>query len=91
MAPKCYLGLLEIMCWEPHGLQLFEVSVDPCIMFLSNMGAQGIRHVINIMGYVRDISAGSTLQAANYTLSHQHDCPLVFIFYRLRGFINEAF
>ena len=25
------------------------------IMFLSKMGAQGIRHVINIMGYVRDI------------------------------------
>ena len=25
------------------------------IMFLNNMGAQGIRHVINIMGYVRDI------------------------------------
>ena len=29
-APKFYLGLLEIMCWEPHGLQLFKVSVDPC-------------------------------------------------------------
>ena len=27
----------------------------PHIMFLNNMGAQGIRHVINIMGYVRDI------------------------------------
>ncbi len=25
------------------------------IMFLNNMGAQGIRHVINIIGYVRDI------------------------------------
>ena len=25
------------------------------IMFLNNMGAQGIRHVINILGYVRDI------------------------------------
>ena len=25
------------------------------IMFLNNMGAQGIRHVIDIMGYVRDI------------------------------------
>ena len=30
-APKFYLGLLEIMCWEPHGLQLFKVSVDPCL------------------------------------------------------------
>ena len=28
-APKFYLGLLEIMCLEPHGLQLFKVSVDP--------------------------------------------------------------
>ena len=30
------------------------------IMFLNTMGALGIRHVINIMGYVRDIpdSAG---------------------------------
>ena len=45
------------------------------------MGAQGIRHVINIMGYVRD----------NYALSYQRDCPLVFIFYRPRGCINEAF
>ena len=25
------------------------------IMFLNNAGAHGIRHVINIMGYVRDI------------------------------------
>ena len=25
------------------------------IMFLNNMGAQGIRQVINIIGYVRDI------------------------------------
>ena len=25
------------------------------IMFLNTMGALGIRHVINIMGYVRDI------------------------------------
>ena len=32
-----------------------------------------------------------TLQAANYVLSHQRDCPLVFIFYRRRGCINEAF
>ena len=31
-APKFYLGLLEIMCWEPHGLQLFKVSVDPWFM-----------------------------------------------------------
>ena len=30
-SPKFYLGLLEIMCWEPHGLQLFKVSVDPCV------------------------------------------------------------
>ena len=28
-APKFYLGLLEIMCWEPHGLQFFKVSVNP--------------------------------------------------------------
>ena len=33
-APKFYLGLLEIMCWEPHGLQLFKVSVDPCQWFV---------------------------------------------------------
>ena len=26
------------------------------IMFLNTMGAVGIRHVINIMGYVRDIA-----------------------------------
>ena len=26
------------------------------IMFLNTMGALGIRHVINIMGYVRDIA-----------------------------------
>ena len=62
------------------------------IMFLNNMGAQGIRHVINIMGYVRDtFLTEPTLQAANYALSHQRDCPLVFIFYRSRGCINEAF
>ena len=32
-----------------------------------------------------------TLQAANYALSHQRDCPLVFIVYIPRGCINEAF
>ena len=42
-------------------------------MFLNNMDAQGIGHVINIMGYVRDIPdrAYCTLRAANYALSHQ--------------------
>ena len=29
------------------------------IMLLNTMGALGIRHVINIMGYVRDIPDGS--------------------------------
>ena len=38
-APKFYLGLLEIMCWEPHGLQLFKVSVDTCYIYRSNMAA----------------------------------------------------
>ena len=31
-APEFDLGLLEIMCWESHGLQIFKVSVDPCKM-----------------------------------------------------------
>ena len=32
-APKFYfMGLPEIMCWEPHGLQLYKVSVDPCVL-----------------------------------------------------------
>ena len=44
------------------------------IMFLNNMGAQGIRHVINIMGYARDIPVTEpTLQAANYALLHQRE------------------
>ena len=39
------------------------------IMFLNTMGALGIRHVINIMGYVRDIPDGAYFtRAGNYAL-----------------------
>ena len=62
------------------------------IMFLNNMGAQGIRHVINIMGYVRDIPDRAYFTSCQLNaLSHQRDCPLVFIFYRPGRYINEAF
>ena len=55
------------------------------------MGAQGIRHVINIMGYVRDIPDRAYLTSCQLCIVHQRDCPLVLIFYRQRGCINEAF
>ena len=45
----------------------------------------------NIMGYVRDIPDRAYFTIANYALSHPHDCPLVFIFYRPGGCVNEAF
>ena len=42
-----------MFCYE---IQLIHHFFFTQIMFLNIMGALGIRHVINIMGYVRDIA-----------------------------------
>ena len=61
------------------------------IMFLNTMGALGIWHVINIMGYVRDIPDSAYFTSWQLGIVTSTRLSFGQVIYRPRGCINEAF
>ena len=58
------------MCWEPHGLQLFKVSVDPCKSGLTN----------GILGMVEYLLLTSVVIGSSDIITDMPSCSRINIF-----------